>query len=337
MADLSTNYLGLTLANPFVPSSSPLTKRADDALRLEDAGAAAIILPSLFEEDLRAEQARLDRFFETQALGHAEADSFRSMPASFRTREEVYLASLAEMKERLSIPVIASLNGVSLDGWLDHALLLEDAGADALELNAYYLPGEIEDSSERVETRYQLLARSLVERVRIPVAVKLTSQLTAPLSLVSRLQSAGVAGVSLFNRFYQPDIDLENLEVIPHLDLSTPGEALLRIRWAAMIHGRCDCDIAVTGGFHGVEESIKAMLAGASVVHLCSVLLQRGPSHVADLLGSLEAWLEEHEYESVSQLRGSLSQRNAPDPTRYARANYLEVLDNYSTPAGVRH
>jgi dihydroorotate dehydrogenase (fumarate) len=248
----------------------------------------------------------------------------------------VYLEKLAAFKERLHIPVVASLNGVSLDGWLEHALLLEEAGADALELNAYYLPGDTEDTAARVETRYVLLARALVERVRLPVAMKLTSQLTSPLALVSELEAAGIGGVSLFNRFYQPDIDLENLEVMPHLELSTPSEALLRIRWAAMLYGRCACDIAVTGGFHRYEEILKALLAGASVVHLCSVLLREGPEVISELLVAVMAWLEEHEYESVQQLQGSLSQRHAPDPARYARANYLEVLDNYSSPSGVR-
>ncbi|MEE4280254.1 MAG: dihydroorotate dehydrogenase-like protein [Halieaceae bacterium] len=336
MADLASTYLGLKLKNPLVPSSSPLTGKPDEALRLEDAGAAAIIMPSLFEEDIRAERARLDRFFDTQALGHAEADSFRSLPESYRTREEVYLDKLAALKARLDIPVIASLNGVSLDGWLEHALLLEEAGADALELNAYYLPGEVEDTATRVETRYVQLARSLVERVRCPVAMKLTSQLTAPLALVCELEATGVKGVSLFNRFYQPDIDLETLDVIPRLELSTPAEALLRIRWAAIIHGRCACDIAVTGGFHRTEEIVKALLAGASVVHLCSVLLREGPAVIRDRLVALATWLEDHEYASVHQLCGSMSQRNAPDPARYARANYLEVLDNYSSPQGVR-
>jgi dihydroorotate dehydrogenase (fumarate) len=335
MADLGVSYLGMDLSNPFVPSSSPLTGNVDTALRLEDAGAAALVLPSLFEEDVEAEQARLDRFFETQSLGHAEADSFRSLPTGYRTKEEAYLETLATLKARLAIPVIASLNGTSLDGWIEHARLLEEAGADALELNAYYLPADPEDSAARVETRYLLLARALVESVRCPVAVKLTSQLTAPVALVRELDRAGVRGISLFNRFYQPDIDLDTLGVVPRLELSTSAEALMRIRWAALLFGRCDCSIAVTGGFHRLDDALKALLAGADVVHLCSALLNGGPEVLRDLHDGLAAWLDEREYESVRQLQGSLSQRNAPDPTRYARANYVEILDNYSSPLGV--
>lgn len=336
MADLRTTYLGLDLANPLVPSSSPLTASLDSARRLEDAGASAIVMPSLFEEDILAEEARLERFFEGQALGHAEADSYRPLPATYRSREEAYLDALTALKGHLGIPVIASLNGVSAEGWLDHAQALEEAGADAIELNIYYLAADEEDTAARVENRYVAVAESLRNAVKVPIAVKLSSQLSAPLDLVRRLDDAGVAGVSLFNRLYQPDIDLETLEVNPSLELSTPAEALVRIRWAAMLAGRCACDIAVTGGFHRSEETIKALLAGASAVHLCSVLLREGPEVLRSMLEAMDRWLEEKEYDSVAQLCGSLSFRNAPEPARYARANYLAVLDNYSVPDGVR-
>jgi len=335
MTDLRTRYLGLALANPLVPSSSPLTGDLDAARRLEDAGASAIVMPSLFEEVIRADEARLERFLEQQDIGHVEADSYRPLPASYRTREEIYLDTLVKLKHSLSIPVIASLNGVTAEGWLEHALALQEAGADALELNVYYLAADPQDTAIDVEDRYVDLATVLRGCVALPIAMKLGSQLTAPIELVRRLESAGVDGVSIFNRFYQPDIDLETLEVTPRLELSSPAEALLRVRWAAMLFGRCGCGLAVTGGFHRGDEVLKALLAGADVVHLCSVLLERGPAVIDEILSSVTAWLERYEYESVAQLRGSMSQRNAPDPARYARANYVEVLDNYTPPAGV--
>ncbi|MEE4108309.1 MAG: dihydroorotate dehydrogenase-like protein [Halieaceae bacterium] len=335
MTDLRATYLGLELANPLVPSSSPLTGDLDAARRLEDAGAAAIIMPSLFEEVIRADEARLERFLEQQDIGHLEADSYRPLPTSFRTQEEIYLDTLARLKQSLSIPVIASLNGVTAEGWLEHALALQEAGADALELNVYYLAADPEETAVSVEDRYVDLATVLRGCVSLPLAVKLGAQLTAPIDLVRRLEGAGVDGVSIFNRFYQPDIDLETLEVTPRLELSSPAEALLRVRWAAMLFGRCRCGLAVTGGFHRSDEVLKALLAGADVVHLCSVLLEQGPAVIGDILSAMTAWLEDHEYESVAQLRGSMSERNAPDPARYARANYVEVLDNYTPPAGV--
>ena len=337
MAILTSRYLGMDLANPLVPSSSPLTADLDAARRLEDAGAAALVLPSLFEEDILAEQARMDRFLEEQAIGHAEAGSFRPMPASYRSREDAYLETLASLKRSLAIPVIASLTGVTAGGWLEHARALEAAGADGLELNVYYLAGDPDESAESVEQRYVDIVTSLRDQVSLPIAMKLTAQLTAPIALVARLSAAGVAGVSLFNRFYQPDIDLDALEVRPRLHLSTPDEALLRVRWAAMLSGRVDCDIALTGGFHGAADVIKGLLAGANVICLCSILLQEGPAVVRRILGELDSWLEEHEYTAVDQLRGSLSHRHAPDPARLARANYLDVLDNYTPPSGVRH
>jgi len=336
MADLTTTYLGLNLANPLVPSSSPLTGDPDAARRLEDAGAAALVMPSLFEEDILAEEERLDRFLEGQALGHAEADSFRPLPASYRSREEAYLENLARLKAQVDIPVIASLNGVSPEGWLDHAQALEAAGADAIELNIYYLAAGDDDTAARVEDRYVAVAETLHGAVNVPLAVKLGAQLSAPLNLVRRLEAAGVRGVSLFNRLYQPDIDLDTLEVVPRLELSTPTEALLRIRWTAMLAGRSACDIAVTGGFHSGDAALKAVLAGASVVHLCSVLLQQGPGALPEIRAAMEHWLDTREYESLAQARGSLSLQNAPDPARYARANYLAVLDNYRAPTGVR-
>jgi dihydroorotate dehydrogenase (fumarate) len=337
MSDLRCNYLGLPLANPLVPSSSPLTGRLDSALRLEDAGAAALVLPSLFEEQIIADELRAERFFELQGIGHGEADSYRPLPSVYRTAEERYLETVAELKGRLGIPVIASLNGCTDGGWLRHARDLEEAGADAIELNMFHLPARVEETAAMVESAYLAVAGSLAEGVSVPVAVKLGSQLSAPLNLVSGLEARGVRGVSLFNRFYQPDIDLETLDVLPQLSLSSPGEALLRVRWAAMLYGQTACSIAVTGGFHHAEDVIKAQLVGADIVHLCSVLLSRGEGVIAEMLEHIAAWLEEREYESLNQLRGSMSMQHAPEPGQLARANYLELLDSYSVPEGVRH
>ncbi len=336
MADLSTEYLGLALKNPLVPSSSPLTGRLDSAKRLEDAGAAAIVLPSLFEEAIIAEDNRLDRFIEEQSIGHAEADSFHPLPVNYRSTEEAYLDNIQALKAALDIPVIASLNGTTAGGWLSHARALEDAGADALELNVYYVAGDPADTAASVEQSYLDIARALAGHVKLPIAAKLSPQFTAPLDMVRKLEAQGIGGVSLFNRFYQPDIDLDNLAVMPKLELSTHSEALLRIRWAAMLFGHSGCGIALTGGFHSASDALKGLLAGADVVHLCSVLLQEGPAALTGMLQAMEQWLEEREYLSVAQLKGSMSCQRAPDPAAFERANYLQVLENYGTPAGVR-
>lgn len=335
MADLRTNWLGLELANPFVPSSSPLSRDLDAAKRLEDAGAAAIILHSLFEEQIEHETAHADRFLEEQSLGFGEAGDFHPTAHDFCSTEDAYLEHLARMKSALDIPVVASLNGVTPGGWTHHARALEEAGADALEANVYYLAADAHETPREVEDRYLDIVTLLSGQVRIPVTMKLSPQLTAPIDFVRRLENAGAAGVSLFNRFYQPDIDLETLAVKPTLELSTAAEARLRIRWTALLRDHVACSIGVTGGFHEADDTIKALLAGADVVHLCSVLLQRGPGALADLREALAAWLDDHEYVSVAQSRGSISRSRAIDPAAWERANYLDVLDSYSRPDGV--
>ena len=336
MADLSTRYLGLNLKNPFVPSSSPLTGRLDSALRLRDAGAAAIVMPSLFEEKIQQEHALLERFLDEQSLGHGEATSFRPIPAEYKSSEDKYLETLKQLKQALDIPVIASLNGVTAGGWLECALAIQDAGADALELNVYYVPGDSGETGAAVEQRYLDIAAALRPRISIPVTLKLSSQFSAPLDFVRKLEQTGVQGVCLFNRFYQPDIDLDTLAMVPTLNLSSSIESLLRVRWAGMLYGHTDCSIAVTGGFHTAADALKALLAGADVVHLCSALLQQGPGLISTLLADMQRWLEEKEYTSIDQLRGSLSCRHAPNPADYARANYIDVLDSYTVPDGVK-
>ncbi|RIZ70692.1 MAG: dihydroorotate dehydrogenase-like protein [Methylococcales bacterium] len=335
MVDLSTHYLGLKLANPLVPSASPLSKDIDSARRLEDAGASALVMYSLFEEKIVAEQQQMQRFLYEQAIGHGEADSFHPRSHLIKTYQEHYLEQVQKLKSALTIPVIASLNGTSLSGWLEYGLQLQQAGADALELNIYHLAANAEDSSEVVENRYLTILQTLKAQVNIPITMKLSSQFSSPLHFAKRLEAAGACGVVLFNRFYQPDINLESLEVVPTLELSSSSEALLRIRWAALLYGRTQLSLAVTGGFHQSSDVIKALLAGADVVHLCSVLLKHGVGRLSEILSELEQWLDEHDYQSIEQLKGSVSQQHAIDPSAYERANYVQVLDNYSSPAGV--
>ncbi|ASF45729.1 dihydroorotate dehydrogenase-like protein [Methylovulum psychrotolerans] len=333
--DLSTRYLGLHLANPLIPSASPLSKDLDSARRLEDAGASAIVMYSLFEEKITAETRHFARFFFQQALGHGEADSFHPVPANVQTYQQHYLEHLQKLKTHLAIPVIASLNGTSVSGWLDYARDMQEAGADALELNIYHLAANILEDSQTVENRYLDIVQELKKHIRLPIALKLSAQFSSPLHFAKRLEQAGADGLVLFNRFYQPDIDLETLQVVPKLELSTSAEALLRIRWTALMYARVKLSLAVTGGFHTAPDIIKALLAGADAVQLCSVLLTHGADKLRELLGELAAWLTEHEYESVSQLKGSVSQQHAIDPSAYERANYVQVLDSYSYPAGV--
>ncbi|MEY3807369.1 MAG: hypothetical protein RI893_345 [Pseudomonadota bacterium] len=335
MIDLTTDYLGLKLANPLVPSASPLTKDVNSARKLEDAGASAVVMYSLFEEKIEAEERQIDRFLYQQALGHGEADSFYPMPAHVHTYQEQYLEQLEKLKAALEIPVIASLNGTSLSGWVEYGKQLQQAGADALELNIYHLAANAEESSVDVENRYLDILQELKVHVSVPIVMKLSSQFSSPIHFAKRLEEAGASGIALFNRFYQPDIDLETLEVVPKLELSSSSEALLRVRWTALLYGRTNLSLAVTGGFHQTPDIVKALLAGADVVHLCSVLLKLGVSQLTKILAELEQWLDEHGYESVSQLKGSVSQQHAIDPSAYERANYVQVLDNYSCPAGV--
>jgi len=329
MIDLSTEYLGLKLANPLVPSSSPLTGELDSAKKLEDAGASALILPSLFEETIEYEQKQLERFVNSQALGHYEAQSFQPVPEDYTSELDSYLERIQQYKSALDIPVIASLNGISTNGWIDSGKELQQAGADALELNVYYIAADPEKTGEQVEDRYLQLLADLREHVSLPITMKLSSQFSSLSNMVLKLQQAGAQGVSLFNRFYQPDIDLDTLEIKPRLDLSSSMESLLRIRWIAMIRGRVDLSIAATGGFHRAEDIVKALLVGADITHLCSVLLTQGPEHIAVLRQELDYWLEEHEYESVSQMKGSVSQSCAINPAALEHCNYMHVIKSY--------
>jgi dihydroorotate dehydrogenase (fumarate) len=336
MVDLSTDYLGLPLSSPLVPSASPLSRDLDTARRLEDAGASALVMYSLFEEEIRHEEVQMLRFLHHQAIGHAEAESFLPMPVAYASGLDAYLEHVAKLKACLAIPIIASLNGVSLDGWVDHGKDLEQAGADALELNVYYVAADADQSGQQVESRYIELVRELRQHVNIPITVKLSSQFSSVAHMVRQLEGAGANGAALFNRFYQPDINLETLRVTPQLQLSTSMESLLRVRWIAILYGRVHLSLAATGGIHTATDALKALLAGADVTHLCSVLLSHGPERITDIERDMVAWLEEHEYHSVKQLQGSVSQQRAIDPSAYERTNYLDVLDSYTSPSGVR-
>ena len=335
MIDLSTDYLGLKLKNPLVPSASPLSRNLDTALRLEDAGAAALVMYSLFEEELQAEDAMLDRFLLHADLGHGEADSFLPNHGEFHGGLERYLSHLHQLKRRLEIPVVASLNGVSPSGWVELGRALEQAGADALELNVYHIAADSRHSCEAVEARYIELLTELRGVVSLPIAMKLSPFFSSLPHFVQQLEHAGAQGVALFNRFYQPDIDLDNLIVVDQLHLSYPDEALLRIRWLSILHGRTQLTLAATGGVHSESEALKLLLVGADVVHLASCLLQYGPDKLTEILAAMQNWMEEKEYQSVAQMKGSMSQKNLPDPSVVARASYLRVLDSFSPRPGI--
>jgi dihydroorotate dehydrogenase (fumarate) len=335
MIDLSTNYLGLTLKNPLVPSASPLSRDLDTALRLEDAGAAALVMYSLFEEELQAEDAMLDRFLLHAELGHGEADSFLPGHGEFHGGLERYLSHLHQLKRRLEIPVVASLNGVSPSGWVELGRALEQAGADALELNVYHVAADMHAAGGAVEARYIDLLTELRCVVSLPIVMKLSPFFSSLPHFVQQIEQAGAQGVALFNRFYQPDIDLDEMRMTDQLHLSSAEEALLRIRWIAILHGRTRLTLAATGGVHSESEALKLLLAGADVVHLASCLLQHGPDKLTEILAAMQNWMEEKEYESVAQLKGSMSQQNLSDPSLVARASYLRVLDSFSPRPGV--
>ena len=331
MPDLRTRYLGLELRSPLVASSSPLTSDLAGLRHLEACGAGAVVLPSLFEEQLEHESMEIDRLLEYGSETFAEALSYFPALDDYNTGPDHYLELVHEAKSSLGIPVIASLNGFSQGGWIEHARLIEQAGADALELNLYLIAADPEASAEKVEAGYRELVRSLRAAVRIPLAVKLGPYFTALAHTARELVAAGADGLVLFNRFYQPDLDLETLDVLPRLSLSTSEEMRLPLRWTALLHGRVPCSLGLTTGVHTAEDVAKALLAGADVAMMASALLEFGPEHLQRVERKLVAWLTEREYESVEQLRGSMSQRCVGDPTAFERANYVRTLKSYAS------
>lgn len=328
--DLQTNYLGIALKNPIVPSASPLSRNLDTSKKLEDAGASALIMNSLFEEEIIEEDESFDYLIQGQSLGHGEADSYLPLPNCYKNCLDLYLERLIKLKEALDIPIIASLNGISNGGWIEHAKDIEQAGADALELNIYYIPVNINESGAEVEARYIEILKAVKQQISIPVTCKLSSQFSSPGHFVKQLEAAGADGVALFNRFYQPDLNLQSLKIDPTLTLSTPDEALLRMHWIALIYGNTNLSLAATGGVHSAETVIKLLLAGADVTHLCSILLKQGPDAIRTILDNLSRWMEDNRYESVNQLKGSVSKGKAINPIAFERLNYLEVLQSYT-------
>ncbi len=334
--DLTTEYLGLQLVNPFVPSASPLSRSIDDALRMEDAGASAVIMYSLFEEAVTAEEETMVRFLHHQEIGFAEAESFLPSHYDFSNGQERYLENLRQLKERLQIPVVASLNGTTPGGWISHAQEMAQAGADALELNVYQVAADVEVSGSEVEQRYVELLTQLKQQVSLPINMKLSPAFSSVANMVKQLETAGASGVSLFNRFYQPDINIDNLRLTHSLHTSTSAEALLAMRWIAILHGRTSLSLGATGGVHTPEDAIKLLLAGADVVHLCSLLLEQGPQAIGNIVTGVTVWMEEQGFESVEEFRGRVSQRSIADPTEFERVNYVHILDSFSLSPGVR-
>ncbi|GCE20559.1 dihydroorotate dehydrogenase-like protein [Dictyobacter kobayashii] len=327
--DLQTTYLGLALKNPLIASASPLSRRVSTARQLEDAGAAAIVMYSLFEEQITHESHQLDHYLSHGTDTYAEALSYFPDLDHYNVGPDRYLEHLARLKEAVSIPVIGSLNGVSSGGWIEYARLIEQAGADALELNIYYLPTDLFLSSTDLEEVYVQLVRDIRAIVQLPIAVKLSPFFSALPQFARRLVEAGADGLVLFNRFYQPDFDLENLAVVPNLELSTSHELRLPLRWIALLYGRIQTDFALTSGVHSAQDVLKAMMAGANVAMMASTLLANGVDQLTYILAGIQLWMEEHEYSSLDLMRGSMSQQAVAEPAAFERANYMRVLDSF--------
>jgi dihydroorotate dehydrogenase (fumarate) len=327
--DLSTSYLGLRLPHPLMPGASPLADDLDTVRKLEDAGAAALVMRSLFEEQLVMEQMATDRNVASHEEGFAEAISYFPSLDSYRLGPDEYLEQIEKIKQAVSIPLIGSLNGISPGGWLDFARKIHQAGADALELNVYFLATDPEDSGPALEQQTIDMLRAVKQHVPIPVAVKLSPFYSALAHFATRLDQAGADGLVFFNRFYQPDINLEELEVERRLRLSDPGELPLRLRWLAIVSGRLEASLAVSGGVHSGQDALKAVMAGAHAVQMVSALLKNGPGHLATVRDEMTRWLEEHEYESLEQARGSMNLLKCPDPKAFERGNYMEILQGW--------
>jgi dihydroorotate dehydrogenase (fumarate) len=329
MIDLSTTYLGLKLKNPLVASASPFPKKLENIRRMEAAGLSAVVLHSLFEEQITFESNELDHFLSAGTDSFAEALTYFPDLEKYNIGPEPYLELIRKAHESVQIPIIASLNGISSGGWVSYAHKMEQAGAHALELNLYYLPADPNLSGAELEEEYVRLVRDIRAKVRIPLAVKLSPFFSALPQMARRLVSAGANGLVLFNRFYQPDLDLDSLEVVPHLKLSTSDDLLLPLRWIAILYGRVKADLALTSGVHTGKDLIKAMMAGASVAMTTSSLLEGGIEHAGTILKEAKQWMSEHEYKSIRQMQGSMSQKAVAEPAAFERANYMKALQSY--------
>jgi dihydroorotate dehydrogenase (fumarate) len=330
MIDLGTSYMGLKLKNPIVASASPLCDSVDKICLLEEHGIAAVVLPSLFEEQLILESESVDADLSRGAEAFPESPSFLPDLMDYNLGPDGYLELIRKAKESVSVPVIGSLNGVSPGGWVRYARDMQQAGADAIELNIYSLVTDPSRTASQVESDYCDLVRTMRETLTIPIAVKISHFFSAVANFASRVDTSGANALVLFNRFYQPDLDIEQLEVVPSLTLSHPSELLLRLHWIAIIHGHIGADMAVTGGVHSAQDVLKSVMAGARVAMMTSALLQNGVEHLDTVRAGIIRWMEEHEYESINQMCGSMSQKNVPDPAAYERANYMRVLSSYT-------
>ncbi len=327
--DLSTTYLGLPLAHPLMTGASPLVDRLDLVKRLEDAGASAITMHSLFEEQIAMEQRATFRHIESVAESYAEALSYFPNPEDYNLGTDQYLEQIQRIKSMVSVPVIASLNGATGRGWVEYARLIEQAGADALELNVYFMATDPAQSGAAIEGRVLEIVTSVKEALRIPVAIKLSPFFSSMAHFARQLDEAGIDGLVVFNRFYQPDIDVEALEVAPRLQLSDSSELLLRVRWLAILSGQVRASLAVSGGVHTGLDAIKALMAGANSVQIVSALLHHGPDKLKQIREEMVRWMEDHEYESVTQMIGSMNLQKCPDPAAFERANYTRILQTW--------
>ncbi len=326
--NLSTTYLGLQLRTPLVPSASPLSESLDNIKLMEDAGASAIVLHSLFEEQIRLRERELHRHLAAGTESYAEALTYFPAPTQFTLGPEEYLQHIARAKESVDIPIIASLNGTTFGGWTTYSRQIEQAGADALELNIYSVPTDPDLSTDDIETNYETIVTSVKGQIKIPVALKLSPFFTNFSHFARKLDHLGVGALVLFNRFYQPDIELETLEVVPNLRLSTPSAMRLPLRWIAILHGRIGANLAATGGIHRGQDALKMLMVGADVTMLCSALLSRGIDHLSAVEREMREWMDEHEYESVEQLKGSMSQQDCRDPAAFERAQYVSAISH---------
>ena len=327
--DLSTKYMGLSLKSPLVVSPSPLTEDVGNIKQMEDAGAAAVVIHSLFAEQLMAESEELDAALTQGTDSFAEALSYFPEMGEYKLGPDGYIELIRKAKEAVGIPIIGSLNGVSTGGWIEYAKAIEEAGADALELNIYYLPTSPSVTSAQLDDMHVELVGSVRESIGIPLAVKLAPFFSSMPSVAQRLDKAGADALVLFNRFYQPDIDIENLEVVPNLVLSTSDELRLRLRWVAILYGEIDVDMAITGGVHTPEDVVKAMMVGAKVAMMTSAVLANGVEHIGTVRDGLVKWIEKHDYESVANMQGTMSRKKVAEPAAFERANYMKVLHSY--------
>ncbi|MBS3946014.1 MAG: dihydroorotate dehydrogenase-like protein [Melioribacter sp.] len=331
--DLSTTYMGLKLKNPIVPSSSPLSQSLDNVKKMEDAGAAAVVIYSLFEEQITHESGELDHYLSYGTESYAEALSYFPEPQQFHLTPYQYLDHIAALKKAVNIPIIGSLNGVSTGGWVKYAKNIEQAGADALELNIYYIATNPNLTGSEIETMYSDVLTEVKKNVKIPVAMKLSPFFTSMSNMAKRLDNAGADALVLFNRFYQPDFDLENLEVVPNLVLSTNWEMRLPLRWIAILYDNLKASLGATSGIHSHEDVIKIMMAGGDVAMMASELLVKGIGRITEILNGMKEWMEKNEYDSISMMKGSMSQKKIDQPAAFERANYMKLLQSWKSLA----